>query len=287
MPRFFASISDAKRALDLLMIVTAHFHHCCASEPFERVRRYAEHHARLSQWEAAFQPLLKKARMEAETHDGLGRFSETKVPTLLLSVCHRIALIILAGAIISTETMYDSLIREFSYIVSTVRMIVEITNRFATISTNPLSLDNTPKPLEQNSKTQHHKSRFTVDVKTLPPLHIVGSKCRDPLLRREAIAPLRQCHVEEGFWAPHSTAEMCSWLMEVEEAGMMVGSDWDVVGASNGGNFFIPEEGRVRLTGLICEPDKRKMWVQCTGAVAVAGLYGQQERPVWEKIVTW
>jgi hypothetical protein len=287
MPRFFTAISDAKRALDLLMNATAQFHHYCALKPFEKVRRYAEHHARLSQWESAFQPLLKKARAEAETHDGLSPISETRVPTLLLSVYHRVALIILAGAITPTETMYDSLTREFSCIVSTIRMILEITSPSATALTNSFSLDNPPKPSEQNSENKYHSPRFAFDVSVLPPLHIVGSKCRNPLLRREAISLLRQCRDQEGLWSPHGTAETCKWMMEVEEAGMMTESDREGGGESSGGNFFIPEERRVRLTGMLCELDKRRLWVQCTGAVALPGLDGREERPVWEKTITW
>lgn len=288
MPRFFNSISNAKRALNLLMNATAHFHHCSTSEPFEKVRQYAEHHARLSQWEAAFRPLLRRAQAEGEASEGLCPISsETRVPTLLLSVYHRVALIILAGAITPTETMYDSLTREFSYIVSTVQTILEISNLSTTASSDPPSLDNPPKRSEKNSESKFHSSRFTFDVSVLPPLHIVGSKCRDPLLRREAIRLLRQCRVQEGLWAPHGMAEMCNWMMEVEEAGMTPESDRDGCGESgSAAHFFIPEERRVRLTGMLWELDKKRVWMQCTGAVALPGLDGREERPVWEKPIT-
>jgi hypothetical protein len=67
------------------------------------------------------------------------------------------------------------------------------------------------------------RPRFSFEVGILPLLCIVGSKCREPALRRQAIELLRKCPVQEGLWEPFGTSRICEWMMEIEEMGLVEG----------------------------------------------------------------
>jgi hypothetical protein len=151
--------------------------------------------------------------------------------------------------------VYDSLRKDFSYIVSSCRSVL---GALTAPSDNTLRLG-PPRP------------RFSFDVGILPPLYVVGSKCREPALRRQAIELLKRCPVQEGLWEPFGMSRMCEWMMGIEELGMIKGG-------------FVPESSRVRLSGMQCELSKRRIWVQCKGVVPETeeGLV-----KVWETVIRW
>jgi hypothetical protein len=244
-PRFFTSVSEAKRALDLILNSIVQFLSTCATSTEGKVEKYEQHHTRLRLWESAFQPLLIRAKAA----------SDAKMAPVVLSTYHRVGLIALASSVSQEETVYDSLRKDFSYIVSSCRSVL---SALTAPSDNTLCLG-PPRP------------RFSFDVGILPPLYIVGSKCREPALRRQAIELLKICPVQEGLWEPFGVSRMCEWMMGIEELGMIKGG-------------FVPESSRVRLSGMQCELSKRRIWVQCKGVVPETeeGLV-----KVWETVIRW
>jgi hypothetical protein len=227
-PRIFTSILEAKRALDLILNSIVQFFSSCTSSTEGKVEKYAQHHARLRQWESAFQPLLIRAETAADMDP------EAKMAPLVLSTYHRVGLIVLAGSVRHEETMFDSLCKDFSYIVSSCRSVIDA---LTAPSNDDMIRPGPPRP------------RFSFEVGILPLLCIVGSKCREPALRRQAIELLRKCPVQEGLWEPFGTSRICEWMMEIEEMGLVEGGDWG----------FVPESSRVRLTGMQCELSQRRI----------------------------
>jgi hypothetical protein len=63
----------------------------------------------------------------------------------------------------------------------------------------------------------HVKPSFCADLGIVPPLFVVGTKCRDPYIRRQAIRLLLNCHRREGMWDSKMTGTLCNWVMHVEE----------------------------------------------------------------------
>lgn len=51
-----------------------------------------------------------------------------------------------------------------------------------------------------NSMLQHNDSIFTFDLQSVWPLDTVAKKCRDPLVRREAIRLLVCIPRRDGIW---------------------------------------------------------------------------------------
>ncbi|KAL2160678.1 hypothetical protein VTH06DRAFT_1366 [Thermothelomyces fergusii] len=64
---------------------------------------------------------------------------------------------------------------------------------------------------------RHIKPSFSADLGIVPPLYVVATKCRDPLIRRQAIQLLRSSARREGMWDSELAARIGTWIAEVEE----------------------------------------------------------------------
>ena len=62
--------------------------------------------------------------------------------------------------------------------------------------------------------------RFQMDMNIIAPLYGVASRCRDPTLRREAVALLRTSQLHQGLWDSAITSRVCGKLVEIEEEGL-------------------------------------------------------------------
>ena len=60
---------------------------------------------------------------------------------------------------------------------------------------------------------------FTPEIGILPVLHIIGVKCRHPLVRRKARDILRQRRLREAVWDSVSTVAIIQRVIEIEEGG--------------------------------------------------------------------
>jgi hypothetical protein len=59
----------------------------------------------------------------------------------------------------------------------------------------------------------------TFDMGILPPLYFVASRCRDPLIRRQALHLLRQGPSQEGIWHAVMLSNIAERLITLEETG--------------------------------------------------------------------
>ena len=66
----------------------------------------------------------------------------------------------------------------------------------------------------------HVKPSFSADMGIVPPLFVVATKCRDPLIRRQAIQLLRSSPRREAMWDSELAAHIGSWILGVEEEGI-------------------------------------------------------------------
>ncbi|KAG6356814.1 hypothetical protein INS49_014688 [Diaporthe citri] len=69
----------------------------------------------------------------------------------------------------------------------------------------------------QTYMANHIKPSFSADLGIVPPLYVVATKCRSPLLRRQAIQLLRSSSRREGMWDSELTARIGTWIMNIEE----------------------------------------------------------------------
>ncbi|KAK3403589.1 hypothetical protein B0T20DRAFT_450414 [Sordaria brevicollis] len=65
---------------------------------------------------------------------------------------------------------------------------------------------------------RHIKPSFSADLGIVPPLFVVATKCRDPVIRRQAIQLLRSSARREAMWDSELTARIGMWITEIEES---------------------------------------------------------------------
>ena len=116
--------------------------------------------------------------------------------------------------------------------------------------------------------------KYTSDVNLVPTLFAVIRLCRDPALRREAVALLHKLPIQEGIWNSITTARVCEKLIQVEEEGLGIVTKCEDV----------PEWARVQLIKTHFDREGRLGSINCTRYRNPLGCYG---RAVLDKILLW
>jgi hypothetical protein len=81
-------------------------------------------------------------------------------------------------------------------------------------------------------------------------IHIVATRCREPVIRRDKIATLREWPSKNGIRDSLHIAQVAVWIMGIEE---------EVARGSNN----IPEEARVRMSSLKVTTRREGIDVEC------------------------
>jgi hypothetical protein len=118
----------------------------------------------------------------------------------------------------------------------------------------------------------HENAFFISTSQAVLGLGLTAQKCRDPIVRREAIAMLRGMARREVFCDSVILASICEWIVGVEEEGMV--------------DYYVPEESRTR--GVVIRPDliRRGMNVSCLLPKNGGGLLpGEMEKR--ETLIKW
>ncbi len=87
---------------------------------------------------------------------------------------------------------------------------------------------------------------FSFDFGYVIPVYLVGTRCRDPLLRRRAIQILRAYPRQEGVWESTAAAAVAAQWVAAEEAGLEVSCAAD-----------IPEHRRIRFISTQVDVDNK------------------------------
>lgn len=142
---------------------------------------------------------------------------------ILLRLQFETASILLAAVMIEDEVEFDEQVYRFRVIIDQCELLVA----------NESSL------LDDNT-TDADVFIYGFDLNILPPLNITAFKCRDPVLRRKAIALLRAGNRYEGLWNGKTVAHIAQRTLELEEA--------EIVNVASCAD--IPREKRMRLSSL-------------------------------------
>ena len=67
---------------------------------------------------------------------------------------------------------------------------------------------------------QQKSRRFSLDTNIVATLNNIAIQCRDPFIRREAVALMYKLPPHEGLWDSIYTARVCEKLMSIEEEGL-------------------------------------------------------------------
>lgn len=80
-----------------------------------------------------------------------------------------------------------------------------------------------PTLASMHDQTSRYRTAFTIDVEMAGPIHWISTKCRDPALRRRAVAVQRSTHRREGLWDSQVYAALAERVIEIEESGCLPG----------------------------------------------------------------
>lgn len=160
-----------------------------------------------------------KLRVSRDKEEGRSR--------ILLRLQFETALILLAAVQLNDESGFDEHIGSFQVIISQCEQLVALESS-----------------LTGRDTTKSEAFTYGFDLNILPPLNITAFKCRDPGLRRKAIALLKAGNRYEGLWNGKTVARIAQKTLEIEEAGLV-----NVVACTD-----IPRKHRVRLVALSYNP---------------------------------
>lgn len=167
-------------------------------------------------FEVGFEHLVQKAKLESEFQEWHRHLEDLvhkitaadQIPdenaVALLQIHHCIMTIWLAISASVEETITDMHTTSFEYVVDLATKILP-------------NLRSTTAPDEAED--------FCFDMQLIAPLYFVAIKCRVPLLRRRALEIIRQSPPREGLWNAYIATRMAEKCIEVEERGLMEGTD--------------------------------------------------------------
>lgn len=144
----------------------------------------AEYHT----WREAFDRLRKKSSKTTG-------ISDLRAPLALL-IEHQTSLVWLLNCVSQEESHFDNFTPNFEEIVCLAESILE------------LSPTTESKPVAE---------QFSLDPGVLAQIYWTANKCRDPLIRRRAIAALARCPARQGMWLRPLIVQVASKIVEMEE----------------------------------------------------------------------
>ena len=132
----------------------------------------------------------------------------------LMQIYYHVSFIIIDAYLSDDEIVFDKHVKHFGAIVETSREI--------------LSTD--------AGADGEYKLSFSFDFGVTPPLYFTASHCRDPLIRRRALALMRLSYRKQGCWNSEHSAKCAEEIIKIEEGGLVLGMSCKDV----------PEENRIR-----------------------------------------
>ncbi|TAQ84127.1 hypothetical protein B7494_g7553 [Chlorociboria aeruginascens] len=159
------------------------------------------------EWTSAVKPLMNS--LATETNQSAHPLNTLKSVRLYPSIL----LLRLAMSLNATEVECDLYEEHFVYMLDTARAVIHYEKDI--LSGTYLS----PLPRSRSSETNNNQdiSSFCFEVRIIPALYLVATKCRVHSYRAEAISLLLSSHRREGMWDSYLAGKVGEWIMGIEE----------------------------------------------------------------------
>lgn len=166
------------------------------------LQQYGHSHKRhIQQWSEAFESILASRTAPGVT-------SQEKAGIAVLKMTQLMGHILFLMTFHHSEMQFDKYTQQFRAVVDLAQEVVADEERRAVM------LDGHDGPCA----ARHIRASFSADLGIVPPLFVVATKCRHPVIRRQAIQLLRSSARREGMWDSELTARIGEWVAIVEEA---------------------------------------------------------------------
>ncbi|KAI5924363.1 hypothetical protein F4810DRAFT_139856 [Camillea tinctor] len=166
-------------------------------------------------WTKAFEPILASRTAPSKS-------SQEKTAIAVLKMNQIMGTILFSMTYSDNEMAFDAFLPRFQEIVGLATEVIGDEERRAAARRcpNPHFCPHQSAPPDQfaNQYTARHiKASFSADLGIVPPLFVVATKCRDRIVRRQAIQLLRTSSRREGMWDSELAAHIGYWIMTIEE----------------------------------------------------------------------
>lgn len=173
--------------------------------------------SKLEAWHEAFEPIFQSRNLP-----GVHHLEKAGIAALKMFQINSQILFLMMFC--DTEEQFDAFYPHFRAIVDLGLEVVSDDERRAQAERcpNPALCHHRKAlcsdPLASPEYAAHHiKPSFSADLGIVPPLFVVATKCRDPIVRRQAIQLLRSSARREGMWDSELAAHIGQWIMQLEE----------------------------------------------------------------------
>ncbi|KAI0598102.1 hypothetical protein F4775DRAFT_209358 [Biscogniauxia sp. FL1348] len=169
----------------------------------------------LEAWTKAFEPILASRTAPAKS-------SQEKTAIGVLKMNQLMGSILFSMTYKDSEMAFDAFLPVFKEIVGLAMEVIGDEERRAAARRcpNPQFCPHQsvqPDIFGGQYTARHIKPSFSADLGVVPPLFVVATKCRDPIVRRQAIQLLRTSSRREGMWDSELAARIGYWIMTIEE----------------------------------------------------------------------
>jgi hypothetical protein len=174
----------------------------------------------IKRWNDHLDSLCREEPLQENVHP-FSRFSALRLYTTVL-------LIRLSHTLDAPATHHDELYENFEYLLSFSKEVIEfealnesfLSGELLVTRSESFQRLESPYKLTLKYATELNLESYTFEMRIIPALYLVATKCRQPSLRREAIELLKSSHRREGLWDSLLSARVAEWIIGLESGGL-------------------------------------------------------------------
>ncbi|MCJ1462454.1 hypothetical protein MMC07_001055 [Pseudocyphellaria aurata] len=186
--------------------------------------------SRLTTWESSFAALQSRLR---ETSSVV----EVESELLITRIYHEMIAVTCNSGFFTKEMSYDAYYAKFE-------LLLTLVDSLPVMSGSPSGITGKPPS----------KRTLSFESGVVLPLYFTATRCRDPRLRRQALARLYALHSCEGVWDSLGAARVAERIIDIEEEGQE-----NIRRAED-----ISSEKRVAEAHVVVNLDRRLVFLTCT-----------------------
>jgi hypothetical protein len=228
LPPEFMSLVEARVAWDKLAERMLRFNETLfdfhnQNGPMGILPRHLKQHglgfkSQIESWSDAFEPILA-------SRSGPNVSFQEKAATAVLKMFQIMGQILFLMTFSDSESAFDMFEPQFKTIVELALELVGDEERRAGVQRCPdpsqcMHRSRMPEFFGGHEYSAYHvKPSFSADMGIIPPLYVVATKCRNYMIRRQAIQLLRSSSRREGMWDSQLCARIGVWVASIEQEG--------------------------------------------------------------------
>lgn len=223
-PSIFSSMGEAQGHL-FEILKSIFLPHERSFLDIDRVAIKSMHDLHSASWDAAFEAFLTRLESQGKMNQ------ELLHGVAILQVYRAIVTLTSDASFFQNETCFDAHHHVFERVLTLIEHLPGVSEA------------------SPGNRTSSITKSLSLELGVVMPLYYVAANCRDPCLRRRAIAQLENLNHREGVWDSLGAARVAEKIVMIEE-----GSPGDVQSARS-----IPEGNRIREIDVVVHIEAREI----------------------------